>query len=98
MKKINFALDRIEFTADKVFDLGFGHGGILKLMENDGWTTAGVEPDQSLFQYAKNKLQLSHIHQVVFDENFDCESEQGLVVSNHTFEHIADLDSTMKGV
>jgi SAM-dependent methyltransferase len=97
-EKINFALDRIEFTGDKVFDLGFGHGGILKLMENDGWTTAGVEPDQSLFQYAKNKLQLSHIHQVVFDENFDCESEQGLVVSNHTFEHIADLDSTMKGL
>ena len=26
-EKIDFALDRMEFTQDKVFDLGFGHGG-----------------------------------------------------------------------
>jgi len=97
-EKIDFALDRMEFTQDKVFDLGFGHGGILKMLELEGWQPAGVEPDENLFSFAKETLGLSGIYKTIFDESFNDESNIGLVVSNHTMEHVADLDSVMKGI
>lgn len=97
-EKVAFALDRIDVKQGRVFDLGFGHGGILKMLELEGWTTFGVEPDETLFQFATETLNLQNVRPAIFDENFDGAADVDLVVSNHTMEHVADLDSVMKGI
>jgi SAM-dependent methyltransferase len=97
-EKIDFALQRSGLTLGNVFEVGFGHGGVLKLFENLGWQVFGVEPDNTLFDFAKNKLELKSIHSGLLDVGTDIGTKVDLVFSNHTIEHIADLHAVMRGI
>jgi len=97
-EKIEFALKYSSLTQGKVFDIGCGRGGVLKLFEEYGWKAFGVEPDECLASFAANIMGLSGVHQGILDNDFKLEEKVDLVFSNHAFEHFADLDDVMGGV
>jgi len=97
-EKIDFALNHSQLKQGRVFDIGCGQGGVLKLYEERGWKSYGVEPDQGLANFAVNDLGLRGVKQVILDSHFELDAKVDLVVSNHAFEHFADLDGVMQGV
>jgi len=97
-EKIDFTLLHSKLNRGSVFDIGFGHGGVLKLYEERGWETYGIEPDDKFVNFATCNLGLKNIRQGILDSNFKLDRKVDLVVSNHAFEHFADLDEVMCGV
>lgn len=97
-EKIDYAISASKLTSGCVFDIGCGRGGVLKLFEERGWETFGVEPDPNLAGYANNTLGLSCVQQGIVDRNFKMTKKMDLVFSNHAFEHFANLDDVMKGL
>jgi len=97
-EKIDYVLNHIQNSQGRVFDIGCGQGGVLKLYEERGWKTYGVEPDKVLANFAINDLDLKGVKQGILDSHFAQEDKVDLVVSNHAFEHFADLDEVMQGV
>lgn len=97
-EKIYFALKESQLERGRVFDIGCGRGGVLKLFEQRGWKAYGVEPDQNLANFAINELGLNGVRRGILDSRFELEERVDLVFSNHAFEHFADLDEVMKGV
>ena len=97
-EKIDFALRESGVSNGSVFDIGCGRGGVLKLYEERGWKSFGVEPDQNLANYAINEFGLKGVKQGILDSHFEIEEKMDIVVSNHAFEHFADLDEAMIGV
>lgn len=96
--KIDFALKHSGLKQGAIFDVGFGHGGVLKLFANRGWQAYGVESDCTLFNFAKDKLGLGLIQEGILDSKTKFDTRVDLVFSNHTFEHIADLHDAMAGL
>lgn len=97
-EKIEFALKHSQLSPGRVFDIGSGRGGVLKLFEERGWKSYGVEPDERLAAFATNVMGLSGVQQCILDSNFVLEKKVDLIFTNHAFEHFADLDGVMKGV
>lgn len=97
-EKIDFALEHSRLERGRVFDIGCGQGGILKLFEDRGWESYGVEPDQQLAKFAIGELGLRGVKQGIFDSQFELEEKVDLIFTNHAFEHFADLDAVMIGV
>jgi|GEM_PF-1596142 len=100
LDKIKYAITNSSLTElGKVFDIGAGHGGVLKIFEQDlGWQIYGVEPDKYLHDYATNCLGLKSVQNTILDENMEIADKVDLVFSNHAFEHFADLDQVMRGI
>jgi SAM-dependent methyltransferase len=97
-EKIDYSLAHAHLERGRVFDIGCGQGGVLKLFEERGWKPYGVEPDGTLSAYAINELGLTGVRQGILDRRFEPEEKVDLVFSNHAFEHFADLDGVMGGV
>ena len=97
-EKIEFAISHSHLTNGGVFDIGCGRGGVLKLFEERGWKSYGLEPDENLARFAINKMGLSGVLQGMLDSNFKLGEKVNLVFTNHAFEHFADLDEVIKGV
>ncbi len=100
LDKIKYAISMSNLEkAGKVFDIGAGYGGVLKIFSQDlGWQVYGVEPDSYLFDYATNYLGLNSIQNTILDGNIEIDDQVDLVFSNHSFEHFADLDQVMLGI
>ena len=97
-EKVEHALKQIPLHQGIVFDIGFGHGGAIKLFSGHGWQVSGIEADEALFDFAARKLKLGLIQKGILDSKIELGFKVDLVFSNHTFEHIADLHEAMKGM
>jgi len=97
-EKIDYCLARSGLENGSVFDIGAGLGGVLRLYQDRGWQTLGVEPDRAQVQFATEKLGVRGVRHGLLDENIELPQQVDLCVSNHAFEHFADLDGVMKGV
>ncbi|MCL1491748.1 MAG: class I SAM-dependent methyltransferase [Pseudanabaena sp. Salubria-1] len=100
LEKIQYAIANSNLkTPGKIFDIGAGFGGVLKIFAQDlGWQVYGVEPDTYLYGYAANHLGLSSIQNTILDSNTEIGDQVDLVFSNHAFEHFADLGQVMLGI
>jgi SAM-dependent methyltransferase len=96
--KVRYAIRKSGYRSARVFDFGFGYGGVLKIFKDAGWQTSGIEPDAPLVEFAKNSLGIESIQSGTLGPNVQVEAQADLVFSNHVFEHAGDLDSVMQGV
>ena len=97
-EKVEYAVANSGLQTSAVFDIGFGHGGVLRLFADRGWRAFGVECDVTLVNFARNTLGLGAIQQGILSSHTELCDKVDPVFSNHTFEHIADLHDAMKGV
>lgn len=97
-EKIDFTLRHSKLHGGRVFDIGCGRGGVLKLYEERGWISHGVEPDGNLAAFAREELGLNGVQNGILDSRFKIPEKVDLVFSNHAFEHFADLDEVLAGV
>jgi SAM-dependent methyltransferase len=97
-EKIDFTLKHSNLETGRVFDIGCGRGGVLKLYEERGWNSIGVEPDRDLAAFARDELGLQSVENGILDGNFSLPEKVDLIFSNHAFEHFADLNQVMSGV
>jgi SAM-dependent methyltransferase len=97
-EKIEYAISKSGLKQGRVFDIGCGLGGVLKLCEERGWDTYGVEPDASLAGFAIENFGLKGVRPGLLDGSFALQEKVDLVFSNHAFEHFADLHEVMTGV
>ncbi len=96
--KVDYAIAQCGISRGRVFDMGFGYGGVLRLFRDRGWEVAGREPDPRLARFAREVLGLEGpAHGLVVADMNDTPAVD-LVVSNHAFEHVADLDAVMTGL
>ena len=97
-EKIAYALRHSGLKTGRVYDVGFGHGGVLRLLSDRGWQIGGVEPDATYLDFAAQTLGLTGLAQGILDGATTVTDKADLAFSNHTFEHVADLDGLMRGV
>jgi SAM-dependent methyltransferase len=96
--KLDFALSVTGLSKGHAFDVGFGHGGALRLLLDRGWTVDGREPDEDLVAFARETVGVKEARAGLVDSSIGVEQKADLVFSNHTFEHIADLHEAMRGI
>lgn len=97
-KKVEYSIRHSGLKSGSVFELGFGHGGALKLFEKFGWKVSGIEPDLNHFNFAKDFLKLGGLQRGILTSNPVFQEKVDMVWSNHTFEHIGNLHEVMKGL
>jgi len=95
--KVDYAIEQSGKASGRVFEMGFGYGGALKLFEERGWEVSGREPDRRLATFAHDTLGLRGPDAGLVDETLRIEPVD-LVFSNHAFEHVADLRGVMAGL
>ncbi len=78
----------------RILDVGCGNGGLLLLFKTRGWETHGVEPSESGFAIANNKIGET-IHNCTLDNYIFPANYFDIVVVNHVLEHIAEPKKTM---
>lgn len=80
----------------KFLDIGCGSGKNLKLLQNYGWDTYGIELDEKAVRYAKDqglKVERSSIEEAQFNGmKFDC------IRIWHVFEHLTDPNGALKKI
>jgi 2-polyprenyl-3-methyl-5-hydroxy-6-metoxy-1,4-benzoquinol methylase len=81
----------------KLLEIGSGFGYLLTEFRNDGWEVLGVEPDRFACRYAKEKLGVDCMSDLVENagipnENYD------VVIMNHVIEHLDDPLATLKEI
>ena len=73
----------------KLLEIGCGAGRQLKLMQDLGWETRGVDQDLEVVEKARGKgLDVSHGY--IYQQNF-ADGEFDAVIVNHVIEHIFEL-------
>ncbi len=97
-EKINYAQKYSGLNSGAIFDVGFGHGGVLRLFHDMNWNVFGVESDKDLFEFASTKLGLPNIVNGIVDSRIHTSGMMDLIFSNHTFEHVADLHEVISGI
>jgi SAM-dependent methyltransferase len=97
-EKVDFALAKSGLSTGRVFEIGCGLGGALRLFSERGCASLGVEPDPTQARFASQVLKLDGVRQGLVDDSFQLDVTVDLVFSNHAFEHLADLDSVMRAV
>lgn len=97
-EKVEYALAAADTRAGRVFEVGCGLGGALWLFKERGWTALGVEPDPAQASFTAHTMELPGVRQGLVDASLSLDEKVDLVFSNHAFEHLADLDSVMKGI
>lgn len=93
--KVDYAIAKTGVTHGRVFEMGFGYGGALKLFEERGWEVYGREPDRRVAEFARDTLRLRTPECGLVDDTLTGVPPVDLVFSNHAFEHVADLHGVM---
>jgi len=89
-------LEKIESLAPKglLLDVGAGLGWLLAAARERGWKVAGTELNQSLIEYARDKLDLEvtrgHLRDLGFRDRY-CE----VVTMFDVLEHVFDVEDTL---
>lgn len=96
--KIRFAARAAGLNGGRVFDVGAGLGGAMKVFEEFGWEAIGVESDVASLAFARGPLGLAGLTEGLLDSRTRVDPPVDLVFSNHTFEHVADLHEAMRGI
>jgi SAM-dependent methyltransferase len=97
-EKVAHAIAASGLAGASVLEVGCGLGGALTLFRERGWTAHGVEPDAERARFAAQALGLQEVRPGLLDASFRLERRVEVAFSNHTFEHIADLDSAMRAL
>jgi SAM-dependent methyltransferase len=97
-EKVEYALAAAGARTGRVFEVGCGLGGALWLFKERGWTPLGVEPDPAQAGFCAQTMELAGVRQGLVDASLSLDEKVDLVFSNHAFEHLADLNSVMKGI
>ncbi len=95
--KIEYTIKHSGLKTGSIFDFGFGHGGVLQLFQEAGWTAKGIEPDPAVFEKTIRMLDLENLDCGIFDANYTAAEQVDVAFSNHTFEHVANLHDVMRG-
>jgi SAM-dependent methyltransferase len=80
----------------KVLDVGCAAGFILKGFEQSGWDCHGVEPNETMAAYGREKLNLDIKTGSI--EAFETSKEFDLINLIQVIGHVYDLDRTMQNV
>src|SRR5262245_25782353 len=91
--KVDYALAKSGLSKGRVFEIGCGLGGALRLFSDRGYTGVGVEPDPAQARFASDVLKLAGVRQGLVDDSLQLDAQVDLVFSNHAFEHLAELGS-----
>ena len=95
--KVAYAIERSGVRSGRVFEMGFGYGGALKLFAERGFEVTGREPDPQLAAFARDTLELVGPERGLVDDSLKTEPVD-LIFSNHAFEHVADLHGVMRAL
>lgn len=85
MKRFNL-INRYKNKSGRVLDIGASTGNLLKIFEQNGWESWGVEPSEIASQKHKN-LKILH---TTFEKAKLPKTYFDVVIMNHTFEHVDD--------
>ena len=96
--KVDYAIAQSGLSGGRVFEVGFGYGGALKLFAEKGWQVEGREPDPRLAGFARDTLELTGPASGLVDDKLTGVAPVDLIFSNHAFEHIADLHGVMRAL
>jgi len=96
-EKIDYLLRQSGLSAGSVFDIGYGHGGMLRVFADKGFKTYGVEADEEMQKYATKELKLKNLLLGVLNSKIE-NPKVDVIISNHAFEHFFDLHEVMKGI
>lgn len=96
-EKLAFARKHSGLSTGSVFDIGVGYGHWLRLLSTQGWRVHGVEPDGHVAEFARSMVGPG-VRTGILDASTDLGEQVDLVVSNHAFEHFAELDEVMRGI
>ncbi|KAA9035946.1 class I SAM-dependent methyltransferase [Ginsengibacter hankyongi] len=80
----------------KVLDTGCAAGFILKGFEKSGWTTYGLEPNETMANYGREKLNLSISTSSL--ETFQTSQTFDLITIIEVIGHFYDVDKAMQNV
>ncbi len=97
-EKVDYAIAQTGLARGRVFDMGFGYGGVLRLFADRGWQVSGREPDPRLAKFAHGVLGLEGPEAGLVEADMGATPKVDLVFSNHAFEHVADLHAVMTGL
>jgi SAM-dependent methyltransferase len=93
--KVDYAIAKSGVRRGRVFEMGFGYGGALKLFAERGFEVSGREPDGRLAEFARDTLGLVGPERGFVDASVTGLAPVDLIFSNHAFEHVADLHGAM---
>ncbi|MFH1073585.1 MAG: class I SAM-dependent methyltransferase [Candidatus Firestonebacteria bacterium] len=81
----------------KLLDVGTGTGLFIKMMENEGWDSFGVEPNKTAAEFAGNKLGLEVYNGELTDSKLK-EGQYDLITMWEVLEHIPESNENLKEV
>lgn len=73
----------------RMFEIGCGLGGALKVFSDDGWNASGIEPDRAIAQAGRERWGVK-IYTGVFGDGIFPGLDADLVYTNHAYEHFRD--------
>ncbi len=74
----------------RILDIGSGPGYFLKVGKDRGWDTTGIEPSESAYIYATEKLGLNILNAYFSKENYKNFGRFDVIHMNIVLEHILD--------
>jgi 2-polyprenyl-3-methyl-5-hydroxy-6-metoxy-1,4-benzoquinol methylase len=89
-------LNRLKPGKGNLLEIGSGEGGFLKVCQQEGWNTYGIDISHECVAYAKSKHGLDNVLAVdLLDAGFDGDRFD-VVIMNHLIEHLADPQSYLE--
>jgi len=79
-----------------VLDVGCAAGFILKSFQDSGWNCKGIEPNDTMANYARTNLKLDVITGNI--ENLSTQTQFDLILMIQVIGHVIDLDQTIKNL
>lgn len=95
----NYYLDSIEKYAPnrgRILEIGFGDAGFLKIADERGWESHGVELSKNCVEHARNVHGLKHVHLGLLEELRFEDGHYDVIAAFNFIEHIPDLKGTLK--
>ena len=81
----------------KLLEIGSGFGYLLTEFKKEGWNVFGIEPDRFACRYAKEKLGVDCISDLVGNAGIPDESYD-VVIMNHVIEHLDNPLGTLREI
>ena len=87
-----------QITSGVFFEIGASYGAVLEAAHRLGFSVAGVEPSDKVFQFANEVLGLKTLKHGMFEPMDWPESFCDVIYSHHVIEHVPDLEKFVSGM
>lgn len=94
--KKKFKLITKYISSGSILDIGCGTGEVLQYFKEMGWSTTGVEPNNTARDIATKKHHLSVFSEREFNKQNT--SSFDIITMWHVLEHVSDLDARIQGI